>query len=209
MSTGQIVAIIVLVVLIAGAVGAFVYFRRRDPNARRLEAEQQWREAEQRRASAERLEAEANQRAEHARIEQAQAAELAARARQDREVAEKAAARAAKLDPERKLVPSAADDHHPALPAHADPSAEQRTDRLRTDDRPRRRYVEPEPIVGGSAEGLLEKRRGSDQRVPTPRSADHDEIRPEQDTVPTPRPDHGGATDPHHGRTLADRIMGR
>lgn len=205
MSTGQIVAIIVLVVLIAGAVGAFVYFRRRDPNARRLEAEQQWREAEQRRASAERLEAEANQRAEHARIEQAQAAELAARARHDREVAEKAAARAAKLDPERKLVPSPVDDAHPALPAHADPSADQQTDRLRTDDRPRPRYVEPEPIVGGSAEGLLEQRRGSDQRVPAPRSGDHDEIRSAQDTVPTPRP-NAHSTD---GRTLADRIMGR
>jgi hypothetical protein len=238
MSTGQIVAVVVLVVLIAVAVGAVMFFRRRNPNARRLEAEQHWREAEQRRASAQRLEAEASHRAERARAEQAQAAELAEMARHDREAAEKAAAKAARLDPDGTLAASAAASHardeHPALPAHADPSADghsdhrpdhrpdhrsdhaddQQTDRLRTERR-RTHYVEPEPIVGGAAEGLLEKRR-AEHRVPTPRSSGHDEISPEQDTVPTPRPaaadDRSGgatATETHPGRTLADRIMGR
>jgi hypothetical protein len=161
MSSGQIVAIVVLVVLVALVVAAVMVFRRRSPDQRRLEAAQHRREAEQRFASAERLEAEAAQRAERARAEQAQAAELAAMARHDREVAERAQATALRLDPDTPVEPAT----RTATPPAVDQDQHRRDDR-RDGERPRRsEYVEPEPIVGGAAAGLLSNR--------TRRSEDH------------------------------------
>jgi FtsZ-interacting cell division protein ZipA len=235
MTTGQIVAIVVLVLLVALVVAAVLLFRKRNPSVRRAEAAQHRRQAEQRRASAERLEAEAAERAERARAEHAQAAKLAEMAAHDRQVAEKAAAEAARLDPEYRP-----EDDRPAVAAHRD----DREIEPAHHDRPRstqRKNVEynPEPIVGGAAEGMIKPRRdrhaaatAADDSaaetvptpvghpVPAPGSAADQENRPNRTvgdavrdrdsrTDSAERPVDGSPTATREHPTLADRIMGR
>jgi FtsZ-interacting cell division protein ZipA len=239
MTTGQIVAIVVLVLLVALVVAAVLVFRKRNPTVRRAEAAQHRRQAEQRRASAERLEAEAAERAERARAEHAQAQKLAEMAAHDREVAEKAAAEAARLDPDYRPAVTAGSTDRPAVTAGSTdrPAVAARRDDHEPAhrDRPRVEY-NPEPIVGGAAEGMIKPRRdrhaattaGDDQAaetvptpvgrpVPAPRSAPDQETRPhrtvgdavrDRDAVEHPVED-GSATATRERPTLADRIMGR
>jgi hypothetical protein len=196
MTTGQIVAIVVLVLLVALAVAAVMVFRKRSPNVRRAEAAQHRQEAEQRRASAERLEAEAADRAARARAEQEQAQKLAEMAAHDRQVAEKAAAEAARLDPEyrpehdRPAVTAGPTDQH-AVAARRDDRELEPAHR----DRPRPEY-DPEPIVGGAAEGMIKPRRArhsaADPSATDHNTTDHNATRPSAaddsaaETVPTP-----------------------
>jgi hypothetical protein len=216
MTTGQIVAIVVLVLLIALVVAAVLVFRKRNPTVRRAEAAQHRREAEQRRASAERLEAEAAERAERARAEHAQAQKLAEMAAHDRQVAEKEAAEAARLDPEYRP-----EDDRPAVtagPTGTPAVAARHDDReLEHRDRPRRSVeYDPEPIVGGAAEGMITPRRrhaaaqdGPAHDAPTQDAPAHEGA---AETVPTPAERRVPAPRPapeQHNRTVGDAVRDR
>jgi uncharacterized protein HemX len=100
MVSGEIVAMVVLLVLILGCVLAWWFFRRHDTAQRQIDATRHREEAASRTASADRLEAEAAERAARAQREQAQAEELAEMARRDREVAQSQIAKADRLDPD-------------------------------------------------------------------------------------------------------------
>jgi FtsZ-interacting cell division protein ZipA len=211
MTTGQIVAIVVLVLLIALVVAAVLVLRKRNPSVRRAEAAQHRREAEQRRASAERLEAEAAERAERARAEHAQAQKLAEMAAHDRQVAEKEAAEAVRLDPEYRP-----EDDRPAVAAGPTAVAAGRDDRELESahrDRPRRSVeYDPEPIVGGAAEGMITPRRrhAAAQDGPAHEARAHDGA---AETVPTPvereAPPAPSSAPEQHNRTLGDAVRDR
>jgi hypothetical protein len=220
MTTGQIVAIVVLVLLIAIVVAAVLVFRKRNPTVRRAEAAQHRREAEQRRASAERLEAEAAERAERARAEHAQAQKLAEMAAHDRQVAEKEAAEAARLDPEYHP-----EDDRPAVtagPTGTPAVAARRDDHEPAHrDRPRRSVeYDPEPIVGGAAEGMITPRRSrhaaAAQGAPAHDSASHDSASHDaaarngaSETVPTPAPHPAPEQQTRPNRTVGDAVRDR
>ncbi len=100
MVSGQIVAIVVLLVLVLGGALAWWLFRRNNTAQRQIDATRHREEAASRTASADRLEAEAAERAARAQREQAQAEELAEMARRDRELAQSQIAKADRLDPD-------------------------------------------------------------------------------------------------------------
>jgi biopolymer transport protein ExbB/TolQ len=114
MVSGQIVAMVVLLVLVLGCVLAWWLFRRHNTAQRQIDATRHREEAASRTASADRLEVEAAERAARAQREQAQAEELAEMARRDRELAQSQIAKADRLDP---------DGARPVGPTPVEPSA--------------------------------------------------------------------------------------
>jgi hypothetical protein len=233
MTTGQIVAIAVLVLLVVAVVAAVLVFRKRSPHQRRLEAAQARREAEARAASAARLEAEAKERAERARAEQAQAEELAKMARQDREAAREQQARAEELDPDHVGTAQVGpDQQRPAVAAHDGAHDQDRDDDRdhsrhdshdsshddshrdalkASDDRPRHQgYERPEPIVGGAAAGMITPRQRADEGSTPTAPAAKDVAAPASGpaAVPAqrPAPADGSAPDrPTVGEFVRDR----
>jgi hypothetical protein len=145
---------------------------------------------------------------------------------------------------DRLAVPTGRDDRHTVTAGHDDRRAiaSERTDRAAVTDggerpaapvapRPRRADYNPEPIVGGAAEGMITPRRNRSADEHAAHGSSSDEA---AETVPTPVPaqrtaseqenasqrtvgdavrdraETGGSSAATHDRpSLADRIMGR
>ena len=130
-----VVVIVVIFAVLAFAGFAAAQVRKRNEEAKRLEAAEHRHEAEIRSASADRREAEASERAARARHEEAQAREQAARAQQDREVAEERRSAADRIDPDVASRGPADNRGEDAADSTRDGDPAVRTDRINLDER--------------------------------------------------------------------------